>query len=137
MFPQWQQDYLEALATRDLPAWGLPSRPQQTRRLLAMLAAVHGQPLNASQMGASLGPDHKTVLAHCDRLEGAFLIRRLSLEPCEGDDVLRVRVRDRRSLGLYVQSVGTPYASRARSCVTSVRPSAWACATSIRSKGSA
>jgi len=77
MFGDWQQNYLETLATRDLPSWGLPARPQQTVRLLAMLAAVHGQPLNASQIGASLAVDHKTVLRHCDHLEGAFLIRRL------------------------------------------------------------
>lgn len=42
-----------------------------------MLAAVHGQPLNASQLGASLALDHKTVLANCGFLEGAFLVRRL------------------------------------------------------------
>lgn len=77
MFPEWQKDYLDALVTRDLPAWGLPSRPQQTMRLLSMLAASHGLPLNASQLGASLAMDHKTVLSHCDFLEGAFLIRRL------------------------------------------------------------
>ncbi len=77
MFPQWQQDYLETLATRDLPAWGLPAKPQLTLRLLAMLAAVHGQPLNASQLGASLALNHKTVLTYCDFLEGAYLIRRL------------------------------------------------------------
>ena len=77
MFPEWQQDYLEALATRDLPNWGLPTKPQQTMRLLAMLAAVHGQPLNASGLGASLALDHKTVLRYCDFLEGAFLVRRL------------------------------------------------------------
>lgn len=77
MFPEWQKDYLETLATRDLPAWGLPAKPQQTMRLLAMLAALHGQPLNTSQLGASLALDHKTVLSYCDFLEGAFLIRRL------------------------------------------------------------
>ena len=77
MFPDWQAHYLDALVSRDLPEWGLPTRPQQTMRLLAMLAASHGQPLNASQIGASLALDHKTVLRHCDLLEGAFLIRRL------------------------------------------------------------
>jgi len=77
MFPMWQQDYLDVITSRDLPTWGLPSRPQQTLRLLAMLAAVHGQSLNASQLGASLSLDHKTVLRYCDFLEGAFLIRRL------------------------------------------------------------
>lgn len=77
MFPDWQADYLDLQITWDLPAWGLPARPQLTRRLLHMLAAVHGQPLNASQLGASLALDHKTVLHYCDYLEGAFLIRRL------------------------------------------------------------
>ena len=77
MFPEWQENHLEALATRDLPNWGLPARPRQTSRLLAMLAASHGQPLNASQLGASLALNHKTVLGHIDFLEGAFLIRRL------------------------------------------------------------
>ena len=77
MFPDWQAHYLDALVSRDLPEWGLATRPQQTMRLLAMLAASHGQHLNASQIGASLALDHKTVLRHCDFLEGAFLIRRL------------------------------------------------------------
>ena len=77
MFPEWQKDYLDMLATRDLPAWGLSAKPQQMMRLLAMLAAMHGQPLNGSQLGSSLALDHKTVLSHCDFLEGAFLIRRL------------------------------------------------------------
>ncbi|RKZ07056.1 hypothetical protein DRQ32_10470, partial [bacterium] len=77
MFPEWQQDYLELLMTRDLPAWGVPAKPQAMMRLLAMLAALHGQPLNASQLGASLSLDHKTVLSRCDDLSGAFLIRRL------------------------------------------------------------
>jgi predicted AAA+ superfamily ATPase len=77
MFPEWQDSYLEMLATRDLPSWGLPAKPQQTLRLLAMLAAVHGLPLNASQIGSSMALDHKTILSHCDFLEGAYLIRRL------------------------------------------------------------
>ena len=77
MFPDWQQAYLDTLTTRDLPNWGLPARPQLTRRLLHMLAALHGQALNASQLGASLALDYKTVYRYCDHLEGAFLIRRL------------------------------------------------------------
>jgi len=77
MFPEWQESYLELLATRDLPTWGLAAKPKQTLRLLAMLAAVHGQPLNASQLGASMSLNHKTILSHSDFLEGAFLIRRL------------------------------------------------------------
>jgi predicted AAA+ superfamily ATPase len=76
-FPSWEADYLTLLAQRDLPNWGLPAKPQVTDRLLKMLAAVHGQVWNASQIGQSLGLSHNTVNSHVDYLEGAFLVRRL------------------------------------------------------------
>lgn len=76
-YPQWQQDYLALLTQRDLPHWGLPARPQTTNRLLRMLAAVHGQTWNASQIGQSLGLSYKTVNSYLYYLVGAFLIRRL------------------------------------------------------------
>ena len=76
-FPTWQIDYLTLLAQRDLPAWGLPAKPAVTLRLLRMLAAVHGQTWNASQVGQSLGLSYHTVNSYLDYLEGAFLIRRL------------------------------------------------------------
>lgn len=76
-FPQWQLDYLSLLVQRDLPAWGLPAKPQLTQRLLRMLAAVHGQSWNASNIGQSLGLNYKTVNGYMDYLDGAFLIRRL------------------------------------------------------------
>jgi uncharacterized protein len=76
-FPAWQQDYFALLTQRDLPAWGLPARPQMTQRLARMLTAAHGQLWNASQLGQSLGLNHQTVNSYLDYLEGAFLIRRL------------------------------------------------------------
>ena len=76
-FPDWQKSYLELLATRDLPEWGFPAKPQRTRRLLSMLAAVNAQPLNASELGCALGIDHKTVMGYCDFLEETFLISRV------------------------------------------------------------
>ena len=76
-YPHWQHNYLTLLAQRDLPAWGLPAKPQVTERLLRMLAAVHGQVWNATQIGQSLGLSYHTVNSYLDYLEGAFLIRRL------------------------------------------------------------
>jgi len=76
-FPRWQINYLALLAQRDLPTWGLPAKPQVTERLLRMVAAVHGQIWNASQIGQSLGLSHNTVNGYVDYLEGAFLLRRL------------------------------------------------------------
>ncbi len=76
-YPLWQRNYLDLLAMRDLPSWGLPARPATTLRLFRMLAAVHGAPWNASQIGASLGLSYHTVNSYLDYLEGAYLIRRL------------------------------------------------------------
>lgn len=76
-FPDWQNSYLTALTTSDLPKWGLSASAQMSRRLLQMIAVHHGQPLNASQFGQALGIDHKTVQRYIDFLEGAFLIRHL------------------------------------------------------------
>jgi len=76
-YPQWEMDYLALLSQRDLPTWGLPSKPQTTDRLLRMLSALHGQPWNASQVGQSMGLSYKTVNTYLNYLTGAFLIRRL------------------------------------------------------------
>lgn len=42
-----------------------------------MLAVVHGNELNLSQLGKSLGVSHPTVRTYLDFLEGAFLFRLL------------------------------------------------------------
>ena len=76
-FPVWQKSYLDLLAMRDLPAWGLPARPQMTRRFFRMLATSHGVIWNASQIGKSLGLSYHTVNLYLDHLEQAYLIRKL------------------------------------------------------------
>jgi len=76
-FPTWQRDYLTLLAQRDLPAWGMAGPPQQTERFMRMLAALHAQVWNASDVGRSLGVSYHTANARLDYLEGAFLVRRL------------------------------------------------------------
>lgn len=76
-YPAWQRFYLDLLAQRDLPHWGLPARPATTQRLFRMLATLHGQVWNASQLGKSLGLSYHTVNQYADFLEQVFLIRRL------------------------------------------------------------
>ncbi|MFQ5754005.1 MAG: ATP-binding protein, partial [bacterium] len=76
-FPQWQRDYIDLLTQRDLPNWGLNAKPQLMQRLLKMLAAVHGQLWNASQIGQSLGLSYHTVNNYVYFLEETFLIRKL------------------------------------------------------------
>jgi len=77
LFPKWQKDYLQLLAQRDLPEWGLPSKPLITQRFMRMLAATHGNQWNASQLGKSLGLSYHTINEYLDFFEGAFLVRRL------------------------------------------------------------
>lgn len=103
-FPQWQEDYLSLLIQRDLPDWGLPAKPQVTRRLARMLAAVHGQIWNASQIGQSLGLNYQTVNGYLDYLAGAFLIR--LLPPWHGN----VRKRLVKSPKLYWRDSGLLHA---------------------------
>jgi predicted AAA+ superfamily ATPase len=77
-YPNWQRDYVSLLAQRDLPAWGLPAKPQVTLRLMRMLSALNAQVWNASQVGQSLGLSYHTVNSYLDFLTGAYLIRRLA-----------------------------------------------------------
>jgi predicted AAA+ superfamily ATPase len=76
-YPRWQLDYLTLLAQRDLPNWGLTASAQTTERLVRIIAALHGQNWNASQVGASLGVSYHTINGYLDYLVGAFLLRRL------------------------------------------------------------
>jgi predicted AAA+ superfamily ATPase len=76
-FPLWHENYLDLLAMRDLPQWGLPATPQVTRRFFRMIAAVHGNLWNASQVGKSMGLSYHTVNSYLDYLEQVYMIRRL------------------------------------------------------------
>ncbi len=100
----WQRDYLALMGQRDLPAWGLPARPQLTDRLLHMLAVAHGQAWNASAIGQSLGLSYHTVNGYLDFLEGAYLVRRLA--PWSGN----LRKRLVRSPRIYLRDSGLLHA---------------------------
>ena len=76
-YPVWHEAYLNLLVHRDLPTWGLPSKPVISDRLIRMTAAWHGQLWNASQMARNLGISHPTANSYVDFLAGAFLVRKL------------------------------------------------------------
>lgn len=89
--PDWHRTYLACMAQRDLPSWQFPGRPMITERLFHMLAALHGQPWNASQIGKSLGLSYHTINTYVEFLERAFLVRRLPayLVPDTGKRLVR------------------------------------------------
>jgi len=77
-FRAWWEAYLRTVLERDLPQYGVRADPLFLRRLLTMLAHLHGGLLNASQLGSSLGVSHHAVQRYLDVLEQVFLIRRLA-----------------------------------------------------------
>ena len=103
-YPGWQDAYLRLLAERDLPDWGLSAAPGVTRRLLRMVAAVHGQVWNASELGRSLGLSYHTVNGYLDYLEGAFLVRRLPAHHAN------IRTRQVKSPKIYWRDTGLLHA---------------------------
>ncbi len=117
--PGWQRNYLALLAQRDLPAWGLSSKPQMTERLFKMLAVTHGTPWNASAIGQSLGLNYQTVNSYMDYLEGAFLLRRL--QPFHAN----VRKRLVKSPKIYWQDSGLQHALSGVSTMDALLSQPW------------
>jgi uncharacterized protein len=76
-FRLWWESYLRTFVERDLPQLGLRPQPVLLRRLLTMLAHLHGGLLNMTNLGKSLGISHNTVSHYLDVLEQTFIIRRL------------------------------------------------------------
>jgi predicted AAA+ superfamily ATPase len=73
----WLRDYITTFLERDIPSLGLRIPAGALRRFWMMLAHVHGQTLNASELGRSLEITDKTVRHYVDVLEQAFMIRQL------------------------------------------------------------
>jgi predicted AAA+ superfamily ATPase len=73
----WHADFVHSYATRDLALMGLAMSPPDIERLLLMLAHVHGQLVNYSQLSRALGVSQPTVRNALDYFEHAMLIRTL------------------------------------------------------------
>lgn len=73
----WRRDFIRTFIEKDFATLGLGVTPSSIGRLWQMAAHYHGQTLNASEMGRSLGESYKTVQRHLELLEGAFMIRML------------------------------------------------------------
>lgn len=73
----WRAGFIRTFLERDLPALGIRISPVAMRRFWTMLAHYHGQTINASEIGRSLGVSDKTVRGYLDVLTGAFVVRQL------------------------------------------------------------
>ncbi len=74
---RWRQDFVRTFLERDMPQLIQRVAGPTLERLLMMCAHVHGQLLNCSKLGDSLGVTYHTVQSHLDLLESAFILRTL------------------------------------------------------------
>ncbi len=73
----WRENFIRTFLERDIPQLGFKIPANSVGRLWRMLAHAHGQVLNSSQLGESLGVSHTTVRSYLDILSQTFMIRLL------------------------------------------------------------
>lgn len=73
----WRKQYISTFLERDIPNLGIQIAPMALRRFWMMLTHYHGQTLNASEMGKSLGVADTTIRNYLDILTGTFMVRQL------------------------------------------------------------
>jgi len=70
----WLDNYIRGFVERDMALLGIGAAPSGTRAMLAMLASVHGQPLNMAMVAKSIGMSIPTVKRYLEFFEQAFLV---------------------------------------------------------------
>ncbi|MCF8359338.1 MAG: ATP-binding protein [Prolixibacteraceae bacterium] len=73
----WRQNFILTFLERDMPQLGINIPAETMRRLWTILAHLHGQLLNVSNLGNSLGFTNKTVKSYIDILSETFMVRQL------------------------------------------------------------
>jgi uncharacterized protein len=73
----WREAFIQTFLERDIPQLGFKIPAAAMRRFWTMLAHYHGQTLNASEIGRSLGVTDKTIRTYLDILTGTFMMRQL------------------------------------------------------------
>jgi predicted AAA+ superfamily ATPase len=73
----WRDDFVQTFLERDLRRFGVQVPATTMRRLWLMAVHHHGQILNTSEIGRSLGEAHTTVRRQLEILCGAYVMRLL------------------------------------------------------------
>ncbi len=74
---RWRQNFVRTYLTRDLGVFGFELPQETMRRLWTMLAHLHGQTANISQLAGSLGIQRPRVREYIDALKSTYMIRTL------------------------------------------------------------
>lgn len=73
----WLSQYVTTFLERDVPGLGVRVPPVALRRFWMMLAHLHGQTMNLSELGRAFGANHKTIAHYVDLLTSTFMVRQL------------------------------------------------------------
>jgi len=73
----WREGFIRTFLERDIPQLGITIPAVAMRRFWTMLAHLHGQTWNASQIGRSMGLTHKTTRSYLDILTSTYMVRQL------------------------------------------------------------
>jgi predicted AAA+ superfamily ATPase len=101
---KWRKSFIKTFLERDIPNLGIFYPPITMERLWQMLAHVHGQVINLSQLGNSLGISHTMVRNYLDVLQQTFMIR--ILKPYSGN----LKKRLIKSPKIYIRDTGILHA---------------------------
>ena len=72
---RWRRSFIRTFLERDIPQLGITIPASSIERLWRMCAHHHGQVLNLSQLGASLGVGHTTARVYVELLARTFMVR--------------------------------------------------------------
>lgn len=72
---EWRGNFIRTFLGRDLPDFGVRIPGTTLSRFWSMLASVHGQLLNWSELGRSMGANDHTVRRYVDVLAQTFMVR--------------------------------------------------------------
>jgi hypothetical protein len=73
----WRRDFVRTFLERDLPQLGVAVPAATIRRFWQMLAHLHGNVLNSSELARAFGVADTTIRRYLESLEATFMVRAL------------------------------------------------------------
>ncbi len=101
---EWRRDFIRTFLERDIPQLGFRTPAKTLERFWRICAHLHGQLLNSSKLGESMGVSHHTVRSYIDMLEQSFVLR--VLRPYESN----LKKRLIKSPKVYIRDSGILHA---------------------------
>ncbi len=101
---EWRLDFIRTFLERDIPQLGFRTPAKTLERFWRICSHLHGQLLNSSKLGESMGVSHHTVRSYVDMLEQSFVLR--VLRPYESN----LKKRMIKSSKIYIRDTGILHA---------------------------